>query len=132
MCTSQTDILGDHSLLCFSDGNPHRRTLWHDASYRVWGAMLKSVGFSVRIEPSNALLSDSGKRPDLIIHDNSASSSQTFIDFITCVVPGSKISEPYPRLSLPGAAADAGVNEKIGNWRELVDAQGDAFIPIAQ
>ena len=75
VCTSQADILGDHSLLCFSDGNPHRRTLWHDASYRVWGAMLKSVGFSVRIEPSNALLSDSGKRPDLIIHDNAASSS---------------------------------------------------------
>ena len=42
-CTNPTDILGDHSLLCFHDGNPHRRTLWHDASYRVWGAMLKSV-----------------------------------------------------------------------------------------
>ena len=130
-CTNQTDILGDHSLLCFHDGNPHRRrTLWHDASYRVWGAMLKSVGFSVRIEPSNALLSNSGKRPDLIIHDNSASSSQTFIDFITCVV--AKSPNPSRGASLPGAAADAGANEKIDRWRELVYAQGDSFIPIAQ
>ena len=130
MCTKQSDILGDHSLLCFHDGNPHRRTLWHDASYRVWGAMLKSVGFSVRIEPSNALLSDSGKRPDLIIHDNSASSSQTFIDFITCVV--AKSPNPNRGASLPGAAADAGANEKIDRWHELVHAQGDSFIPIAQ
>ena len=130
MCTSRTDILGDHSLLCFHDGNPHRRTLWHDASYRVWGAMLKSVGFSVRIEPSNALLSDSGKRPDLIIHDNSASSPQTFIDFINCVV--AKSPSPNRGASLPGVAADAGANEKIDRRRELVHAQGDSFIPIAQ
>ena len=92
--------------------------------------MLKSVGFSVRIEPSNALLSDSSKRPDLIIHDDSASSAQTFIDFITCVV--AKHPNYIRGSSLPGAAADAGANEKIDDWRELVDAQGDAFVPIAQ
>ena len=126
----QADILGDHSLLCFSDGNPHRRTLWHDALYRAWGAMLKSVGFSVRIEPSNALLSDSGKRPDLIIHDNAASSSpKPLSTSSTCVV--AKHPNHIRGSSLPGAAADAGANEKIDNWRELVDAQGDAFIPIA-
>ena len=57
-CASQSaDIMGDHSLMCMADGNPYRRTHWHDASYRVWAGMLKSVGLSVRIEPSNALLS---------------------------------------------------------------------------
>jgi len=112
------------------DGNSHRRTHWHDASYRVWAAMLKSVGFSVRIEPSNALLSDSHKRPDLIIHDNSASATQTFIDFITCVVAK---STNVPRgASLPGVAADNGANEKINSWAELVQAQGDRLVPLAQ
>ena len=52
------------------------------------------------------------------------------IDFITCVV--AKHPNHIRGSSLPGAAADAGANEKIDNWRELVDAQGDAFIPIAQ
>ena len=131
VCNSLTaDSLGDHSLLCISDANPRRTTLWHDASYRVWARLLKSVGYSVTQEAHNALLSDSMKRPDLLIHDHSAGGPNTFIDFITCVV--SKSTSVVRGASLPGAAADNGANEKNSDWLDLVQAQDDTFVAIAQ
>ena len=104
--------------------------LFSDPFANSLGCNLKSVGLSVRIEPSNALLSDSQKRPDLIIHDNSASSPQTFVDFITNVV--AKSTNVTRGASLPGAAADNGAADKLSRWTDLVHAQGDKFVPIAQ
>ena len=131
VCNSvAADSLGDHALLCMADGNAQRRRVWHDGSYRQWGAMLKSVGFSVTQEAGNQLLSDSMKRPDLLIHDHSTSEPCTFIDFITCVV--AKSTHVHRAASLPQSACDAGVLEKNNNWLDLVTAQGDRFLAIAQ
>ena len=88
------------------------------------------VGYSVKEEASNQLITtDSQKRPDLLIHDHSPDSN-TFVDFITCVV--SKSTNVTRAASLPGVAADNGAHEKNTNWLELCHAQGDRFVPIAQ
>ena len=133
VCNSVTaDSLGDHSLLCMADGNAQRRKLWHDPTYRVWGAMCAKLSRLLSYPGSKQPATQwySMKRSDLLIHDHTTSNPNTFIDFITCVV--AKSSHVRRAASLPGAAADAGVLEKNNHWLDLVTSQGDRFLAIAQ
>ena len=44
----------------------------------------------------------------------------------------SKSTSVVRGASLPGAAADNGANEKNSDWLDLVQAQDDTFVAIAQ
>ena len=52
-----------------------------------------------------------------------------FIDFITCLP--TKADVVNSAASTPGHAADLGAAKKMGDWLDLVQRQGDEFVPIA-
>ena len=66
-CHKKCDSFGDHSLLCYADGNPTRRLLWHDQLTRTMSNYMYCHGIPCSYEPKH-LFPDTGKRPDLIAH----------------------------------------------------------------
>ena len=66
-CHKKCDPYGDHSLLCYADGNPARRSLWHDQLTRTMSNYMYCHGIPCSYEPKH-LFPDTGKRPDLIAH----------------------------------------------------------------
>ena len=126
--SSDVDEMGDHSLRCAADSNPLRRTEWHDASYWVWHQLFRMAGWESRMEVTGALIGDSNKRPDIMIF-RGVGGSDVFIDFITCLP--TKADVVNSAASTPGHAADLGAAKKMGDWLDLVQRQGDEFVPIA-
>jgi len=85
----------------------------------------------VQREPSGHLLL-SGKRPDIIIEENGA---QTFVDVRTCDpllrdATGSAQAMYEKCVDAPGSAAAKEAQTKDNAWKELVECQGDVFIPL--
>jgi hypothetical protein len=80
------------------------------------------------MEVTGALIGDSNKRPDIMIF-RGVGERDVFIDFVTCLP--TKPDVVSLAASTPGHAADLGAAKKIGDWLELVQRQGDEFVPIA-
>ena len=91
ICNSEAkkvDRFGDHALYCFKGGNRQRTDAWHDPVYGTWHQMFKAAGFSSVSDDAhkctNALMSDSKKRPGILLRPGGA---DIFVDLVTCV-PG--------------------------------------------
>ena len=129
----KVDRFGDHALCCFKDGNRPRTHAWHDPVYGTWHQMFKAAGFSSVSDDahkcSNALMSDSEKRPDILLRNRHPGGADIFVDLITCV-PG-KADIVAKAAATPGAAAAAGHAKKYNAWHAHCIAQGDVIIPLA-
>jgi hypothetical protein len=102
----------------------------HDKLVLVWEKILRHAGHSILHEPSGHLLL-SEKRPDSII----VGGNQTFLDVRTCdrllrSAPGLASTMFERCVDVPGSAANYGAHVKETAWSDLVEAQGDTFIPL--
>ena len=130
---SHIDPWGDHACVCTADANPNRRTEFHDKSYVVFYNMLRSVGFHCTSDhtggATNALISDSQKRPDIILHDVNPTGSDILIDCVTCVPTKRAIRTRASNIR--GAAADEGHARIVKDWYDHCVSQGDICYPLA-
>ena len=124
-CSKSCDSFGIHSFQCPKDGHKYRTQLLHDKLCRVWCSALRHAGYKVLLEPSGMVLSN-GKRPDLVIQLENGTT--LFIDLRTCDPLLSDIVEKASTTS--GVAANKGEALKNKDWKELLDTQGDPFLPI--
>jgi hypothetical protein len=129
--TQDVDHWGYHSYRCFKDGGGARRRLHHDKLVLIWERALRHAGFTILHEPSGHLLL-SEKRPDSIIVDG----NEKFLDVRTCDPLLRDTSSPsastmFERcVDVPGTAAIHGARLKDTAWKDLVEAQGDSFLPL--
>ena len=123
------DHWGYHAYRCYVAGNPARTSAHHDKIALIWFRLLRHAGFIVKYEPRSQVL-NSEKRPDVMIEHNSG--KKEHLDVRTCdpLLRGSG-TPVFTRCSeTPGTAADLGANFKNKSWKEIVELQGDTFIPL--
>ena len=127
------DRFGDHALCCFKDGNRPRTDVWRDPIYGTWHQKFKAAGFSSVSDDahkcSNALMSDSEKRPDILLRNLHPGGADIFVDLATCV-PG-RAGIVAKAAAMPGAAASAGHTRKYKDWHAHCIAQGGVIVPLA-
>jgi len=117
------DHWGYHSIRCYVNGNAPRRTNHHDKLVIIWEKMLRHAGFQILHEPTGHLLL-SDKRPDSIINDV----DKIFLDVRTC---DPLLHNMFKKcVDYPGSAAIKGEGDKDKKWNDLVESQGDTFIPL--
>lgn len=74
-------------------------------------------------------MSDSEKRPDILLRNRHPGGADIFVDLVTCV-PG-KTDIVAKAAAMPGAAAAAGHARKYNDWHAHCIAQGDVIVPLA-
>ena len=122
-CHKKCDPYGDHSLLCYADGNPTRRSLWHDQLTRTMSNYMYCHGIPCSYEPRH-IFPDTDKRPDLIAHWPSYSVA---FDTRTCVA----CKDPPKAASQKGYAANQGSLEKHRNWDSISIANTLQILPLS-